>query len=815
MKAVLLAMIGLMACGDNDHPSDTPATCLPNCPAVRTYDAVSYDLHAAFDWDTQRLTAVEDVTLDLAMSGPIVELDAAVAVDKVYAGDQPLAFVVDETNQKLDVDLTPLSGATAAFSIAYTAAPSTSLLPTRSRDDDPVTSRVVFTDSEPDRGLHWLVSKLDPSDRALWSVDLAVDPDEDVIANGKRMSDAMVGGKRVVGYALDKPIPAYLMAFAAGQLEHAERTTGRVPLAVWYRRGLAVDPDKTFDAVAVAMTTFEATLQPYPWDSYTVVLLPYGGGMENATITFDNETSGQGPIGFTLVAHELAHHWFGDWVTMHGFDDVWFKEGMATLLESEADHARRDRESKGRLWGLDKTFSPDDAIVDDSLHGIAKYTSGPYDRAGWMISQIRSKIGEPAFWAGLRGFLTAHAFDSATGEQFLRSFGLDEPTVQQLLAMLPQKTPPHVALTVMPIGLGNAVKFVLTDPGKQLIVPLSVTTIDAAGTPETTTFPADQTSVFLTVQQGGYIAPDEQDVMPSFVTDLGIDRPTFNQLRALFVPAPTAAPAVLAAYASRSAAQQERGLALPIALPAQLGGYIATLDSDTARQTAAIIACSTAVGDPTWTTAVATVLETPPRQVFDTRFAGCGPQPSLAAEVGPALATATPASLARLEYLVSFDFGTATLATIAPVVKTAPSLRLRETAMYRLIDQAEGFAYPAIPSGQLAQWGTFFEGLFAPTNSDDRFRTVADVVVALGDVGALPVLAATLHAAALQPTTQVYGVCDAFAIVGQDASSSTWAAFKTAAMPFDTLAPAAAAAIANPTVCNQKPHRLAPTTKPR
>src|SRR5439155_12267058 len=101
-------------------------------------------------------------------------------------------------------------------------------------------------------------------------------------------------GGRLVRYEMDRPLPTYLMAFAAGQLEHHDRAGGRVPLSVWYRRGLVLDPAATLDVVAGVMATYEGLIGPYPWDRYSVVLLPqFGGGMENATITFNIETSGQ------------------------------------------------------------------------------------------------------------------------------------------------------------------------------------------------------------------------------------------------------------------------------------------------------------------------------------------------------------------------------------------------------------------------------------------------------------------------------------------------------------------------------------------
>ena len=66
-----------------------------------------------------------------------------------------------------------------------------------------------------------------------------------MVANGVRVSDAMVDGSRVVRYRLEQRIPTYLMAFAAGEIVHTDRTTGRVPLSVWHRRGLLVDARHT------------------------------------------------------------------------------------------------------------------------------------------------------------------------------------------------------------------------------------------------------------------------------------------------------------------------------------------------------------------------------------------------------------------------------------------------------------------------------------------------------------------------------------------------------------------------------------------
>src|SRR5262249_26198581 len=297
------------------------------------------------------------------------------------------------------------------------------------------------------------------------------------------------------------------------------------PLSLWYRRGLAVDAEAHLDVVALAMAAFEPLIGPYPWDSYATVLLPqFPGGMENATITFNVETSGQANVSFGLNAHELAHHWFGDWVTMHDFDDVWVKEGMATLLASEADRARRDTEGKGRRFGFDFGFYQGDAVRDSTLKGLDKYTSGPYQRAAWMITQIRAKVGETAFWQSLRNMLAARALGDVDSEGFIRSFApaLDEPTIQKLLAAIDRKPPPAVAIATAPSGADTSVTLTLTDPSAQLIAPLGVAVVAADGTAVTRTLDVG-VPLQVTVPSGGYLAPDEADVHPdwgySFVTN--------------------------------------------------------------------------------------------------------------------------------------------------------------------------------------------------------------------------------------------------------------------------------------------------------
>jgi len=167
-SSLLAALALLLAACSGSKPGPAPgATCLPGCAGTRAYDAIAYALSGRFDWVAGELVATEEITLALpAGAAPVVALDAAVAVTAVRAGGRALPYAAGDGT--LRVDLGPLAPGTApvTFTVGYTAPLSDSLLAPAPRAEDPVRSRLVFTDSEPDRGHQWLVEKDDPSDPA-------------------------------------------------------------------------------------------------------------------------------------------------------------------------------------------------------------------------------------------------------------------------------------------------------------------------------------------------------------------------------------------------------------------------------------------------------------------------------------------------------------------------------------------------------------------------------------------------------------------------------------------------------------------------
>jgi hypothetical protein len=805
-RALPAALALALAACSGSKPGPAPATCLPGCAGTRGYDALAYALTGRFDWATGRLIASEAITLSLpAGAGTVVDLDAAVEITSVTGGGRALPYAA--AGGALRVDLGALSPGTApvTFTVEYTAALSDALRAPAPRAEDPVRARVVFTDSEPDRGHQWLVEKDDPADRARFSVTLTVADDEDLVANGERTADAAVAGGRRVSYALDTPIPTYLMAFAAGQLTRVDRPAGGgVPLSLWHRRGLAIAPSDALDQLADAMATFEALLGPYPYSRYSLVLLPsYGGGMENATASFESEQASQGPYGFNLHAHELAHQWFGDQVTMHRYEDVWFKEGMATLLAAEAARAWSDLESRGRLLGSSFAFQETDAIVDPSLTGLARYTSGPYERAAALITQLRARLGEATFWARLRAFLADHAHGSATGEQFVRAFApaLSEAEIQQVLGVLPQRALPGFDAAFSGAG-PDQVALTLSDPGRVLLAPYPITVVDAAGaaTPHQLT---PGVPLLLDLPAGGYLAPDEGEVHP----DSPVAASLFSVLTPYLRPPPGTAPDQR--FLSASPAHQERALAwagIPALAATEFPRFYDALDSEQATVLALQRACSLLrlqVGEvrTAWADVLRPIFDAPRFPRPRAAFGRCGPEvgAAFAAELQALADGATPAQLGRLEYLVWLDQGADGFAPLSQLATAGPTLKLRDAALWRLAYQASGIYYAPAPAEQDAAWRDLFRGRLAGCDAYAGMSPAWFGVVGLADVGALPEAGAALQRVALPGWYQEQVVCQASGLAAGDAAA--WASFQAAAQPWSALSPGAATLLGDPAGC--------------
>jgi hypothetical protein len=265
------------------------------------------------------------------------------------------------------------------------------------------------------------------------------------------------------------------------------------------------------------------------------------------------------------------------------------------------------------------------------------------------------------------------------------------------------------------------------------------------------------------------------------------------------------------AFLSRSAAHQERALSwagLPGLTLDSFGAFYDALDSGDGTVLALSSVCRQLQALPEanradWVAALAPVFASPRTALSVPAFGRCGPGlgATLLTELQGLVAAPTTAQLGRLEYLLWFDYGADGLAPLSQVATAAPSLRLRDQAMWRLAYQTSGARYSPIPAGQVPAWKAFFRERLAALDSFSRMLPTWLGVLGLQDAAALGEAGLALQRVALPGWYQQQVVCQASGMATATAIPSAWTDFKAAAQPWSSLDPAAAALLADPSGC--------------
>lgn len=665
----------------------------------RNYDVERYDLDAEYDWQNNRLVASVRIKLMPGEDGlPNIDLDSAVDVKAVRIETHGDVDFEAQPEKHLWVsldDITVKQSQPVTLVIDYEAAPNDHLRPIGARQGDPVDIRAVYTDSEPEGARHWMPSHDEPSDRAIFAAGLRMDPRETLISNGTLMADEGRGSSRYMRYETAYPLPTYLMAFAISEFDVHSTKQGNTPVEVWHRKGVLGDHDKMAGELARMIGEMEKLLVPYPFERYALVLVPghMVSGMENAGISFQRETSSNAPSlagDLQLAAHELAHQWFGDLMTVQSWDDVWIKEGMASLLEEELCRKHLDASGAGTLNGHVFYAADGDAIRAPEKAPKDKYDSGPYGRSAWFWTQIRKVVGEEAFWGTLRQLLETHHMGNISSEDVVQAFApaFDPLGADKLRRALAAKALPRIVFS------GAEQTATLTDSEGALIAPVEYEWVALDGTKHRKPLLRGELNAIQSASLDDLLVLDPDDVHPAWELFAGNEAlPDFVNTRRI-----PATPEQLQTFFGLSGAHQglalenSRDLVWPVD-PDRLDIFLKNLHSDGARALGLERACEVAVAmpNPAWSDEIRTAFTTVPTPFglsaigsYSTCSEVLGDSPPWQNE-WPTLATGLPnaeISDDRLVFLTRVDGNHR--GDWWPVLDDAGSLRARQIASGRL-----------------------------------------------------------------------------------------------------------------------------------
>jgi len=280
-----------------------------------------------------------------------------------------------------------------------------------------------------------------PNLKARWRLSLSVPHGWSAVSNGQEISCATLPDALMVTFEETAPLPTYLFAVAAGRflVETAERQRRRLRLfhCETDQTRLRENLPALMDLHADALTRLEAyTGIPYPFGKFDFVLIPsfQFGGMEHPGAVYYNAgavlldqtaTQAQHLARANVIAHEVAHMWFGDLVTMTWFDDVWTKEVFAGFLADKVVHPAFPAVNHDLrfVWhhypgAYDVDRTPGANPIRQPLENLRDAGSlyGPiiYQKAPIIMRQLEDRLGAERLRDGLGEYLTTHAFGNAS-----------------------------------------------------------------------------------------------------------------------------------------------------------------------------------------------------------------------------------------------------------------------------------------------------------------------------------------------------------------------------------------------------------------
>ena len=293
----------------------------------------------------------------------------------------------------------------------------------------------------PERARYSLPLFDQPNLKARFAVFLNLPLQWTAMSNGRLIREGVDGQRRHFQFRLSDPIPTYLFTFVAGEFEKVTRNRNGRVIEFMHRETdqakLERNLDALFDLHVAALDWLEEyTGIPYPFQKIGFVAIPsfQYGGMEHPGAVFyrdrslfleESATQSQYLGRASLIAHETAHMWFGDLVTMNWFDDVWTKEVFAGFMAGkivhpsfpEVDHDLRFLlGNHPAAYGVDRTegANPIRQPLGNLREAGTLYGAIIYQKAPVVMRQLEELVGEDAFRDGVREYLQTHLYGNAT-----------------------------------------------------------------------------------------------------------------------------------------------------------------------------------------------------------------------------------------------------------------------------------------------------------------------------------------------------------------------------------------------------------------
>lgn len=435
----------------SDH-AFAPPDVREHWPPERTFRLLHMRLDLSIDEEaktisgtaTHRLAAINDGLKEVAFDQDGLEI-------RGVKDDAGKALEFEVHGERLVVRLARSRKAADPFElrIRYTASPRKGMFFTAPDKEYPTKPRVVWTQGEEMDNRSWYPSYDYPDQKFTTEIVVTVKDRYKAVANGRLVAEKRdaAKGTRTFHWLQDKPHPNYLVALVVGEWDVQEWDADGVPVQAYVPKGRGKEIDLCFSRVPAMVKFFgRVTGLKYPWDKYAQACVPdfTFGGMENTSLTILHEYCLTDEHAYpdynadALLSHELAHQWFGDWLTCKSWGHLWLNESFADYFEClwwEEHYGKDDflqhleETRQGYYEEAEKEYRRP-IVTHRFADAEDMLDSHTYNKGCGVLHMLRTVLGDDLWWKGIAHYVKKHGLQNVETSDF--RVALEEATGKSL-----------------------------------------------------------------------------------------------------------------------------------------------------------------------------------------------------------------------------------------------------------------------------------------------------------------------------------------------------------------------------------------------
>jgi aminopeptidase N len=369
-----------------------------------------------------RMTSPEtNLVLDLIE----VSDGAGMKVDSVVSDGKTLRHVHQKDKLTIQCPGYQSEDTTISLNVFYQGQPKDGLIISTNKFGN----KSFFGDNWPDRGRNWLPCVDHVSDKATVEFKVIAPSEYKVVANGYRKAEYPYSNDMsLTHYVSNVALPTKVMVI--GVSHFSVQTAGfsaGIPIETWVYPENQPEGFLDYQPAVEIVDYFSTRIGPFAFEKLAnVQSKTVYGGMENSGAIFYYEGSVKGTNKLhSLLAHEIAHQWFGDAVTEKDWHHIWLSEGFATYLEAVymSEHLNFSQLGEKMRTSRDRVVSyyyrNPNPVIDTTITNFRRLLStNSYQKGAWVLHMLRNKLGDEAFWSGIQVYYERYKNGSALTSDF-------------------------------------------------------------------------------------------------------------------------------------------------------------------------------------------------------------------------------------------------------------------------------------------------------------------------------------------------------------------------------------------------------------